>query len=106
MATKISQTQYPTYDPTFAQLSPTTADLLSSAITFIEPITAAPFSAIQRLFDHLAQNPTTAAALNEVYSLRGIFKTAATINPTCDQSSLSTYRPLEMHTSLIVFTMS
>ncbi|KAK3065184.1 hypothetical protein LTS18_007070 [Coniosporium uncinatum] len=85
MATQISQRQYSAYEPTLAQSSPTTADLLSSAITFIEPITAAPFSAIQSLFDHLAENPATAAALNEVYSLRGIFKAAATINPTCDQ---------------------
>ena len=85
MATQISQRQHPTYEPTLAQSSPTTADLLSSAITFIEPNTAGPFSAIRSLFDYLAQNPETAAALNEVYSLRGIFKAAATVNPTCDQ---------------------
>ncbi|KAF2008355.1 Clavaminate synthase-like protein [Aaosphaeria arxii CBS 175.79] len=61
------------------------ADLLNSALTFINPIVTAPFSAIQNLFDYLGKNPQTAAALNKTYSLRGIFKAAATTNPACDQ---------------------
>ncbi|TID12860.1 Clavaminate synthase-like protein [Venturia nashicola] len=108
MTAQISQRQYPTYGPNVAQSSPTTADLLTSAITFIEPITAAPFSAIQSLFHHLAQDPATAAALNEVYTTRGIFKSAATINPTCDQkftidlSPTRTARIDGLHVSLVV----
>ncbi|KAH7348019.1 hypothetical protein BKA66DRAFT_477691 [Pyrenochaeta sp. MPI-SDFR-AT-0127] len=85
MATLTSKNQYPVYESALAQPTPAGADLLSPALTFINPITAAPFSAIQNLFDYLAQNPAAAAALNDVYSLRGIFKAAATRNPTCDQ---------------------
>jgi isopenicillin N synthase-like dioxygenase len=85
MATQISECHYRAYEPSLAQSTPTTADLLSAAITFIDPITAAPFPAIQNLFDYLAQNPATVAALNDTYSPRGIFKAAATVNPICDQ---------------------
>lgn len=84
MATQTSK-RYPACESTLTQSTPTRADLLSPALTFINPIAAAPFSAIQNLFDYLAQNPASAAALNDVYTLRGIFKAAATQNPTCDQ---------------------
>jgi hypothetical protein len=87
MATSTPKSQYPTpaAESTSAPSTPTRADLLSPALTFINPITAAPFPAIQHLFDYLAQNPTTAACLNDVYSHRGIFEAAATKNPVCDQ---------------------
>lgn len=91
MATQTSNnSEYSTYESRYVesletQSLPTRADLLNPALTFINPITTAPFPAIQSLFDYLAQNPQTAAALNDVYSLRGIFKAAATKNPTCDQ---------------------
>ncbi|KAF2802864.1 Clavaminate synthase-like protein [Mytilinidion resinicola] len=52
------------------------------AITFINPTVAAPFPAIQRLFGYLAQNAAAVAAFNDTYALRGIFKTAATTDPT------------------------
>jgi hypothetical protein len=52
MTAQISERQQSTFEPNLAQLSPTTADLLTSAIEFIEPVTAAPFSVIQCLFDH------------------------------------------------------
>jgi hypothetical protein len=85
MATQISENQYPAHESTTTQSIPTRADLLSPALTFINPIAAAPFLAIQNLFDYLAQNPATSTALNDVYSFRGIFKAAAIKNPTCDQ---------------------
>lgn len=86
MATPTSKTQYPTGpESTRTLTTPTWADLLSPALTFINPIAPAPFPAIQSLFDYLAQTPNTATALNNVYSHRGIFKDAATKNSTCDQ---------------------
>lgn len=66
-------------------LHPTRATLLSPAITFINLVAAAPFSAIRSLFNYLAQNLAAAAALNNTYPLRGVFKTAAFTDPTCDQ---------------------
>ena len=85
MATPTTKNDYPAYEPTLAQSSPTRADLLSPALAFIKPITTAPFSAIQSLFEYLAKVPAAGTALNDVYPLRGIFKAAATENPTCDQ---------------------
>lgn len=90
MATQTSKNEDPAYQLRCVQSPemqaiPTRADLLDSALTFIKPVIPAPFSAIQNLFDYLGKNPQTAAALNETYPLRGIFKAAATTNPTCDQ---------------------
>jgi len=85
MATVTSKYQLPAHEPTLAPATPTTADLLSPVTTFIKPIVSAPFPAIQNLFSYLTQNPAAAAALNDTYPLRGIFKTAATVNSTCDQ---------------------
>jgi hypothetical protein len=58
---------------------------LKSAIVFINPIAPAPFPAIRSLFAYLGEIPATAAALNDTYPLRGVFKTAATTDATCDQ---------------------
>lgn len=85
MLTQISNYQLPADKPTLVRSSPTVAELLSPAITFIHPIAATPFIAIKALFDYLAQNPAAAEALNDTYALRGIFKTAATKDPACDQ---------------------
>lgn len=68
-----------------ANKKPTTSSLLTPALTFLEPTTPAPFVAIRRLFDHLRSNADDAAALNSIYPVRGIFKTASTHNPTSDQ---------------------
>lgn len=85
MATQTSKKQRLAHESALAQPGPTRSDLLSPALSFLNPIIPTPFSAIQNLFNHLSQNPTTATSLNDVYSHRGIFKTAATENPTCDQ---------------------
>lgn len=85
MATQTSKYHLHADKPILVPSTPTRADLLSPAITFINPIATAPFPAIKDIFDYLARNPAIAAALNDVYALRGIFKTAATTDSTCDQ---------------------
>lgn len=59
--------------------------MATADVSPLQPSTPAPFQAIHRLFDHLHANPADATALNSVYSLRGIIKTAATTNPDSDQ---------------------
>ncbi|KAF7506970.1 hypothetical protein GJ744_011101 [Endocarpon pusillum] len=75
----------PANKPTLVRPSPTVAELLSPATTFVNLIAATPFIAIKALFDYLVQNPAGAEALNDTYALRGIFKTAATKDPALDQ---------------------
>jgi len=85
MACQTSKYQLPAVEPTTTQLTPTAADLLKSAIVFISPIVPAPFPAIRNLFTYLGENPAAAVALNDTYPLRGVFKTAAAMDPICDQ---------------------
>lgn len=64
---------------------PSKFSLVQSAVAFLQPAAAAPFDAIRSLFDHLQANPEDATKLNDSYPERGVFKTAATRNPDCDQ---------------------
>jgi len=64
---------------------PARGEHLCPSISFINPIVSTPFLAIRRLFEYLSQNPSVAATLNNTYILRGVFKTAATLNTACDQ---------------------
>lgn len=71
--------------PHATALSLLTAAAKTHGLAAVTSLPLPPFPSIQRLFDTLLANPSLASALNATYPTRGIFKSAALANPTCDQ---------------------